>query len=326
MALNNNNPWAADVARIQAAIQQQQALIAKFEGQLAADPGNIDIQQSIDSVRNYLAGLQQQLNIFLIEYNAVEAQPTVSSGAIVSNAATARNEDANSNLPPQPGQILTPAGRIILAGSGPDGVGQISGTNATETPTQQNNPTVGTNAATKPISQTQSTTYNNNGTLTQAQLATLQQKPGSGSTSQNPVAPSGGPGAGAGAGADAGGRAPVTQKEPRYQARNQSYVYQAISVVSSFKQGRFEQTLHGQLFTQSTANTTETNAQQRVDPTTIEGYGVNEMGRTKTQQARPATTQQIVSQLPMKQQAAIAAGTDPNTVNDQGMAFGGGGL
>jgi hypothetical protein len=30
--------------------------------------------------------------------------------------------------------------------------------------------------------------------------------------------------------------------------------------------------------------------------------------------------------LPMKQQAAIAAGTDPNTVNDQGMAFGGGGL
>ena len=30
--------------------------------------------------------------------------------------------------------------------------------------------------------------------------------------------------------------------------------------------------------------------------------------------------------LPAKQQAAIAAGTDPNTVNDSGMAFGGGGL
>jgi hypothetical protein len=27
-----------------------------------------------------------------------------------------------------------------------------------------------------------------------------------------------------------------------------------------------------------------------------------------------------------KQQAAIVAGTDPNTVNDSGMAFGGGGL
>ncbi len=33
-----------------------------------------------------------------------------------------------------------------------------------------------------------------------------------------------------------------------------------------------------------------------------------------------------VGQLPMKQQAATAAGTDPNAVNDQGMAFGGGGL
>ena len=34
----------------------------------------------------------------------------------------------------------------------------------------------------------------------------------------------------------------------------------------------------------------------------------------------------LVKDLPMKQQAAIAAGTDPNAVNDQGMAFGGGGL
>jgi hypothetical protein len=33
-----------------------------------------------------------------------------------------------------------------------------------------------------------------------------------------------------------------------------------------------------------------------------------------------------VSDLSMREQAAIAAGTDPNTVNDQGMAFGGGGL
>ena len=33
-----------------------------------------------------------------------------------------------------------------------------------------------------------------------------------------------------------------------------------------------------------------------------------------------------VGDLSMREQAAIAAGTDPNTVNDQGMAFGGGGL
>jgi hypothetical protein len=33
-----------------------------------------------------------------------------------------------------------------------------------------------------------------------------------------------------------------------------------------------------------------------------------------------------VGQMPMQQQAAIAAGTDPNAVSPQGMAFGGGGL
>ena len=33
-----------------------------------------------------------------------------------------------------------------------------------------------------------------------------------------------------------------------------------------------------------------------------------------------------VSEMSMREQAAIAAGTDPNAVNDQGMAFGGGGL
>jgi hypothetical protein len=38
------------------------------------------------------------------------------------------------------------------------------------------------------------------------------------------------------------------------------------------------------------------------------------------------STPVLVKDLPMKEQAAIAAGTDPNAVNDQGMAFGGGGL
>ena len=42
--------------------------------------------------------------------------------------------------------------------------------------------------------------------------------------------------------------------------------------------------------------------------------------------ATPAATPAKVSELPVKQQAAIAAGTDYNLVNDGGMAFGGGGL
>ena len=184
-----NNPWAADVARIKAAIEQQQAIIAKFEGQLAAEPGNPGIQQSIDSARSYLASLQEQLNIFLIEFNNFAAQPVVSSGAIIGNANLARDEGANTTRPPTGQEIITPTGRIEPAGAG-------SGTNATITPTTENNPTTGTDATIRPISQTQATTYNNSGTLTQAQLAALQQAPGSGSSYRTPTAPSGGPGAG----------------------------------------------------------------------------------------------------------------------------------
>jgi len=44
----------------------------------------------------------------------------------------------------------------------------------------------------------------------------------------------------------------------------------------------------------------------------------------KPQPKAPAKV--LVRDLPVTQQAAIAAGTDPNTVNEQGMAFGGGGL
>ena len=230
--------------------------------------------------------------------------PTDSAGSIVSNANLARDENANSNLPPVGQQVLAPTGRIEPAGSGTNGAGQISGTNAETTPTQQNNPTVGTNDTVRPISQTQAIN-NQTGQLVpapniQASVRAIDNAiaatvvPGSTQASvraiDNAIAATGSPGAGAGA--DAGGTVPAraTSPSPQYQARNQSYVYQAVQVISSFKQGKFEQTLKGILFTQQTANTTQTNAQQRVDPTTIEGYGVNEVGRTKTQQSRPAST------------------------------------
>lgn len=143
-----NNPWAADVARIQDAIKQQQAIIAKFEGQLAADPGNLSIQQSLNSARSYLIDLQQQLNIFLAEYNNFAAQPVASSGAIVGNASAARDDGANATRPPTGQEVITPTGRIEPAGSG-------SGTNAQATPTTESNPTVGTDAETRTVSQTQ---------------------------------------------------------------------------------------------------------------------------------------------------------------------------
>lgn len=268
-------------------LQSNRAIIARYTEEVAAIPGQI-------------LALQVQLRSVLAP---------VSAGAIAGNANLAREENANPSLPTQPPQVITLDGRIKPAGSGPDGVGQISGTNAEPTPTQQNTPTVGTNDAVRPISQTQA--INNQ----DGQLISVP-------NTQTSIAATGGPGAGTNA--DAGGTVPTraNSPSPQYRARNQSYVYQAIQVVSVFKQGRFEQSLKGILYTQQTANTTQTNAQQREVVNTTSAP-ITTRSTTKTQQTRPPIT---VGQLPVKQQAAIATGTDPNTVNDQGMAFGGGGL
>jgi hypothetical protein len=52
-----------------------------------------------------------------------------------------------------------------------------------------------------------------------------------------------------------------------------------------------------------------------------------EPGERKTTPEPQTQTKPLkVADLPMQQQAAIAAGTDPNAVTDSGMAFGGGGL
>jgi hypothetical protein len=47
--------------------------------------------------------------------------------------------------------------------------------------------------------------------------------------------------------------------------------------------------------------------------------------RTTTPEPARVATPTKVKDLPVQQQAAIAAGTDPNAVNPDGMAFGGGG-
>lgn len=143
-----NNPYAADVARIQAAIKQTQANIARDEAALAQNPGNTRLQQQVTSAQAYLANLQQELNIYLVEFNNFAAQPVASSGAVVGNANLARDEGANATRPPVGQEIVTPDGRIEPAGNG-------SGTNAQPTPTFENTPTTGTDATTRTISQTQ---------------------------------------------------------------------------------------------------------------------------------------------------------------------------
>ena len=50
------------------------------------------------------------------------------------------------------------------------------------------------------------------------------------------------------------------------------------------------------------------------------------VGQIKQQTASNAAGDNTRNGVPIKTQAARAAGTDPNAVNDQGMAFGGGGL
>ena len=185
------NPWAQYIADNQAQIENTRKNIARDQALLAAGQGdprilNLQIQAGLD----YIAALQQQIDTqYLPNYNEWQASrlaPPVSAGGIVGNANLARDENANAARPITGQQVAQPDGRITPAtGNAP--------TNAQATPTTESNPTTGTDAPLRPATQTQATTYNNNGTLTQPQLAALQRNTGSGSA----YAQSGGPGAAA---------------------------------------------------------------------------------------------------------------------------------
>jgi len=81
--------------------------------------------------------------------------PAASAGDIVSTGATARDDNANSVLPPNAPQILTPTGRITSAGQG-------SGTNAVRLPTLATSNDAGTNAPVRTTAETQAITERNN--------------------------------------------------------------------------------------------------------------------------------------------------------------------
>ena len=83
------------------------------------------------------------------------ALPASSAGDTVSAGATARDDNANSVLPPNAPQILTPTGRITSAGQG-------SGTNAVRQPTLATNNDAGTNAPVRTTAETQAITERNN--------------------------------------------------------------------------------------------------------------------------------------------------------------------
>ena len=161
---------------------------------------------SVQDLRAYYKAIAVAENRSGINYNLVKgAVPTyqslvggfaaASSGAVVGNAAAARDDGANSNLPPTGQQVATPVGRIILAGSG-------AGTNAKVTPTTASDPTVGTNAPVRTAEQSQAI-RNNSGlpVLTEdGTVSNLRRNPENGDLyDPGPnYAPAGGPGSAAG--------------------------------------------------------------------------------------------------------------------------------
>lgn len=109
------NPWTAEIARINSAIQQTQQNIARDQALLAANPTSPDAPRwrlQIESGQAYLVELQAQLAIFTTEYNNYGKDSTASSGQIVSEEAQARAEGAVVSNPPASTSVLAPDGRI----------------------------------------------------------------------------------------------------------------------------------------------------------------------------------------------------------------------
>ena len=152
----------------------------------AADPG----AAINDAIRE--GGMPPSLRPALLAaaQDIIFANATTSAGAIVGNASTARDDGANSTLPPPGQEILTPTGRIDLAGAG-------AGTNANPTPTTENTPTDGTDPPVKTISQTQAIN-NQQASIRAVQTQAINNQQASIRAIDNAIiADTGGPGAGA---------------------------------------------------------------------------------------------------------------------------------
>ena len=154
-------------------LQSNRAIIARYTEEVATIPGQI-------------LALEAELKSVLA---------SASAGDIVTNANLARDEGANSNLPPKGQQVITPTGRITPAGSG-------SGTNAKAAPTTESDPTEGTNATVRTAEQTQAI-RNNSGLPVindDGTVSNLRRNPENGDLyDPGPnYAPAGGPGAAAG--------------------------------------------------------------------------------------------------------------------------------
>jgi len=107
------NPFAAEIARINALIQQTQRNIARDQAYLAAGffPAGTNatiLREQIASGENYLVELRTRLQTFLDASTA----PVSSSGEIVTEEARARADNSYSSNPASNPTVLAPADRI----------------------------------------------------------------------------------------------------------------------------------------------------------------------------------------------------------------------
>lgn len=163
-----NNPWTAEIARINNLIQTTRRNIARDQALIAANPTSLDagrLQQQIASGENYIADLQVQLQQFTDEYNRYEGRtvlatpvdPTVETGTnapvrtIEQTQATSAQDgfDVGIPLPDETGAIgsirrntetgeLYDAGGLQAPTSG--GVGAGTATSASRSINSDNNP------------------------------------------------------------------------------------------------------------------------------------------------------------------------------------------
>lgn len=103
------NPWAAEIARINSAIEQTQRNIARDQALLAANPTSAEAATwrfQIESGQAYLIDLQTQLSLFTAEYNSFGRDSTASSGQVI------LEERTTASNPAGPVSVLAPDGRI----------------------------------------------------------------------------------------------------------------------------------------------------------------------------------------------------------------------
>jgi hypothetical protein len=207
------------------------------------------------------------------QQEAQQQQASNSSASASDNVASsqaAKDDNASPTAPAPAQEVISGEGRIAARSD-------QSSTNAVPTPTQANGDVdAGTDSATRSVTETQSINTNSTDAInTSATVVTAPIEPGVGAADED-------------SGPAAIGQNTSTSASKQNQNIRQSYVYLASEVTSTFKQGRFEQTLKGILYNQS-ASTSSTVSQL---PTEADAARENAKFDRQAAASRAATSSQ----------------------------------